>query len=64
MPGGRRFLSLDDLDVVDAAAGGSQQVTLDEVQREPDLLHAVKRAIDQAAPAREVPHHRFRPTCY
>ena len=54
MPGGRRFLSLDDLDVVDAAAaiprrswGGSQQVTLDEVQREPDLLHAVKRAIDQ-----------------
>ena len=54
MPGGRRFLSLDDLDVVDAARrdpeallGGSQQVTLDEVQREPDLLHAVKRAIDQ-----------------
>ena len=53
MPGGRRFLSLDDLDVVDApprsrgAPGGSQQVTLDEVQREPDLLHAVKRAIDQ-----------------
>ena len=54
MPGGRRFPSLDDLDVVDAAAaiprrswGGSQQVTLDEVQREPDLLHAVKRAIDQ-----------------
>ena len=54
MPGGRRFLSLDDLDVVDAARrdpeallGGSQQVTLDEVQREPDFLHAVKRAIDQ-----------------
>ncbi len=54
MPGGRRFLSLDDLDVVDAARrdpeallGGSQQVTLDEVQREPDLLHAVKWAIDQ-----------------
>ena len=54
MPGGRRFLSLDDRDVVDAARrdpeallGGSQQVTLDEVQREPDLLHAVKRAIDQ-----------------
>ena len=54
MPGGRHFLSLDDLDVVDAARrdpeallGGSQQVTLDEVQREPDLLHTVKRAIDQ-----------------
>jgi len=54
VPGGRRFLSLDDLDVVDAArrdpealVGGTQPVTLDEVQREPDLLHAVKRAIDR-----------------
>src|ERR1044071_2884319 len=53
-PGGRRFLSLDDLDVVDAARhdpdallGGAQPVTLDEVQREPDLLRAVKRAIDR-----------------
>ena len=53
-PGERRFLTLDDLDVVDLARrdpeallGGSQPVTLDEVQREPDLLHAVKRAIDQ-----------------
>lgn len=53
-PGRRRFHSLDDLDVVDAArrdpdvlVGGSQPVTLDEVQREPDLLRAVKRAIDQ-----------------
>lgn len=53
-PGPRRFLSLDDLDVVDAARrdpdaliGGSQPVTIDEVQREPDLLHAVKRAIDR-----------------
>ncbi len=52
-PGGRRFLSLDDLDVIDAARrdpqallGGHQSVTLDEVQREPDLLHAVKLAID------------------
>ncbi|MHB8766357.1 MAG: ATP-binding protein [Deferrisomatales bacterium] len=27
--------------------GGAQPVTLDEVQREPGLLHAVKRAIDQ-----------------
>jgi hypothetical protein len=53
-PGERRFLSLDDLDVVDAArrdpealVGGTQPVTLDEVQREPNLLHAVKRAIDR-----------------
>lgn len=53
-PGRRRFLSLDDLDVVDAARrdpevllGGRQPVTLDEVQREPQLLHAVKRVIDQ-----------------
>ena len=50
----RRFLSLDDLDVVgvarrdpDALLGGDQAVTLDEVQREPDLLRAVKRAIDK-----------------
>lgn len=53
-PGERRFLSLDDLDVIDTArrdpealVGGAQPVTLDEVQREPDLLHAVKRAIDR-----------------
>jgi len=51
---GRRYFSLDDLDVVDAArrdpaalVGGTQPVTLDEVQREPDLLRAVKRAIDR-----------------
>lgn len=54
VPSGRRFLSLDDLDVIDAArhdpealVGGTQPVTLDEVQREPDLLRAVKRAIDR-----------------
>ena len=54
VPGGRRFFSLDDLDVVDAArrdpdvlVGGTQPVTLDEVQREPELLRAVKRAIDR-----------------
>lgn len=53
-PGKRRFLSLDDLDVAatarrdpEALVGGTQPVTLDEVQREPDLLHAVKRAIDR-----------------
>ncbi|MGH7658557.1 MAG: ATP-binding protein [Gemmatimonadales bacterium] len=54
VPGRRRYFSLDDLDVVDIARrdpealmGGDQPVTLDEVQREPDLLHAVKRAIDK-----------------
>ena len=54
VPGPRRFHSLDDLDVADAArrdpealVGGSQPVTLDEVQREPELLRAVKRAIDR-----------------
>ncbi len=52
-PGKRRYLSLDDLDVVDLArrdpealVGGETPVTLDEVQREPDLLLAVKRMID------------------
>ena len=54
VPGRRRYLSLDDLDVLDAArrdpevlVGGSEPVTLDEVQREPGLLGAVKRAIDR-----------------
>lgn len=55
IPGPRRYASLDDLDVLDAArrdpealVGGSGAVTLDEVQREPGLLAAVKRAIDRA----------------
>ncbi|MDR7602511.1 MAG: hypothetical protein QN172_08655 [Armatimonadota bacterium] len=54
IPGPRRFHSLDDLDVVDLArrdpealAGGREPVTLDEVQREPDLLLAIKRAVDR-----------------
>jgi predicted AAA+ superfamily ATPase len=53
-PGHRRYRTLDDLDVIDAArrdpellVGGFEPVTLDEVQREPGLLHAVKRAIDR-----------------
>lgn len=53
-PGRRRYVSLDELDVVDAARrdpdallGDSGPVTLDEVQREPDLLRAVKRAVDR-----------------
>ena len=53
-PGERRYLSLDDLEVTDRARrepdtliGGPEPITLDEVQREPDLLRAVKRAIDR-----------------
>lgn len=49
----RRFTSLDDFDALDMARrqpelllGGPGPVTLDEVQRTPDLLRAVKMAID------------------
>lgn len=52
--GGRHYRSLDDYDVLDAArrdpealVGGTERVTIDEVQREPGLLSAVKRAIDR-----------------
>jgi predicted AAA+ superfamily ATPase len=52
--GDRRFYSLDDLDVMDLARrdpqaliGGAEPVTLDEVQREPGLLSAIKRAVDR-----------------
>jgi uncharacterized protein len=54
IPGRRRYHSLDDLDVLDAARrdpeallGGDDPITLDEVQREPDLLLAIKRSIDR-----------------
>ena len=54
VPGARRYATLDDLDVLGAArrdpevlVGGPYPVTLDEVQREPGLLRAVKRAIDR-----------------
>jgi predicted AAA+ superfamily ATPase len=53
-PKGRRYLSLDDLDVLDLARRdpdalirGRSPLTLDEVQREPGLLLAVKRSIDR-----------------
>ncbi len=52
--GRRLYRSLDELDVLDAArrdpdllVGGREPITLDEVQRAPELLHAVKRAIDR-----------------
>ncbi len=50
----RRFISLDDFDALDAAVrdplalvGGETPVTLDEVQRAPTLLTAVKMEIDR-----------------
>ena len=53
-PGKRRYVSLDDLDVADLAhrdpealVRGTTPLTLDEVQREPNLLIAVKKAIDE-----------------
>jgi hypothetical protein len=52
--GERRYQSLDDLDVLDAArndpealVGGREPITLDEIQRAPPMLHAVKRNIDR-----------------
>jgi predicted AAA+ superfamily ATPase len=52
-PQDRPYYSLDDIDILDLARrnpealwGDLVPVTLDEVQREPDLLLAVKRAID------------------
>ena len=53
-PHKRRYVSLDDFGALDAArhdplvlVGGQTPVTLDEVQRAPDLLAAVKREIDR-----------------
>ena len=50
----RRFLTLDDLDVLDLARRDPEAlttypepVTIDEVQREPHLLLAIKQAIDR-----------------
>ncbi len=54
IPGTRRYLTLDDLDVVDmvrsdpsALVGGDRPTAIDEVQRAPEMLHEIKRAIDQ-----------------
>lgn len=50
----RLYLTLDDLDVMEQAAAApadlvarAPKMTLDEIQRAPALLHAIKRAIDQ-----------------
>jgi len=51
---GRRYLSFDDLDVLEQAERDPESllvelpVTLDEVQRAPDVLLAVKRRVDKA----------------
>ena len=54
MPGRRRYVTLDDIDTLDMARrdpelllGGDGPVILDEVQREPHLLLALKQAIDR-----------------
>ena len=51
---GRRYVTLDDLDDLDRAQRapeallrGSEPITIDEVQRAPKLLHAIKRAVDR-----------------
>lgn len=53
LPGARRLHTLDDLDTLAAARhdphvllGGRTPITIDEIQRAPELLAAVKRAID------------------
>ena len=52
-PGSRQFATLDDLDILDAAQRdpdslfGDEAITLDEIQRAPDLLLAIKRHIDE-----------------
>lgn len=56
----RRYRSLDDLDSrlaaqTDPAAflTSDQPLTIDEVQKAPDLLHAIKRAVDKAGTRRQ-----------
>ena len=55
----RLYLTLDDLETREHARldpadllGRAPRLTLDEVQREPDLLLAIKRAVDQDRPRR------------
>lgn len=50
----RLYLTLDDLDVLDQAITApdelvtrARKVTLDEIQRQPSVLHAIKHAIDR-----------------
>lgn len=57
--GERLYLTLDDLDVRERAANDPDELvasapylTLDEVQREPDVILAIKRAVDSDRPRR------------
>lgn len=57
--GDRLYLTLDDLSVRDRAVHSpddfvrsAPRMTIDEVQREPDLLLAIKRAVDEDRPRR------------
>lgn len=52
---GRAYLSLDDLDILEQSSSAPQdllsrgeRLTLDEVQRSPGLLLAIKRSVDEA----------------
>lgn len=56
---GRRYLTLDDFDVAAQARAApgdlvrqAPRLTLDEVQREPDLVLAIKQAVDEDRPRR------------
>jgi len=49
-----RYLTLDDLDIADRAARNPDELlrsaprlVLDEIQRDPTLIHAIKRAVDE-----------------
>ncbi|MGZ5444429.1 MAG: ATP-binding protein [Thermoanaerobaculia bacterium] len=51
---GHRYLTLDDLDIAERAARSPDELlrsaprlVLDEIQREPTLIHAIKRAVDE-----------------
>jgi len=53
-PGPRKYFTLDDIEVLEVASedpealvGGRIPITLDEVQREPNLLLSIKREIDR-----------------
>lgn len=53
LPGHRRYRTLDEFDVLELATanpqailGGDEPLTIDEIQRAPELLLAVKRSID------------------
>src|SRR3990167_2985486 len=55
--GDRLYLTLDDLDVLEQAGdrpddllGRARRITIDEIQRQPSLLRAVKRALDERRP--------------